>query len=160
MQRAQILLAATIMAGATTGAADAASVERNFPARPVRLVVGFPPAGGTDMMARIIAPITVVGSVPHVLVVHPSVEAKTVKELIALAKNQPGQFTFPSAGNGTPPHLSGEIFKLMTGVDMQHVPYKGSGQSVADLIAGQVSLSFDSTPTVPNYIKAAKLRID
>jgi hypothetical protein len=69
-----------------------------------------------------------------------------------------GRFKFPSAGDGTPAHLAGEIFKLMAGVDMQHVPYKGSGQSVADLIAGQVSLSFDSTPTVLTYIKAGRLR--
>jgi tripartite-type tricarboxylate transporter receptor subunit TctC len=99
-----------------------------------------------------------VGSVPHVLVVHPSLKAHSVKDVIALAKAEPGKLKFPSAGNGTPPHLAGELFKLMTGVDMQHVPYKGSGQSVADLIAGHVPLSFDSTPTVLPYLAAGRLR--
>src|SRR5690606_11235087 len=102
--------------------------------------------------------ISLVGSVPHVLVVHPSVPVRTVKEVIALAKAEPGKLRFPSAGNGTPPHLAGELFKLMAGVEMQHVPYKGSGQSVADLIAGHVPLSFDSTPTVLPYLGAGRLR--
>ncbi|MGH8664780.1 MAG: Bug family tripartite tricarboxylate transporter substrate binding protein, partial [Burkholderiales bacterium] len=200
----------------------AASPADTYPDRPVRMIVGFPPGGGTDIMSRIIAPklteawheqividnrigatgtigatlvaranpdgytllmghlssnaiapslfkvpydpakdfapISLVGSVPHVLVVHPSVKAHSVKDVIAAAKAKPGELKFPSAGNGTPPHLAGELFKLMTGVDMQHVPYKGSGQSVADLIAGHVPLSFDSTPTVLPYLAAGRLR--
>jgi tripartite-type tricarboxylate transporter receptor subunit TctC len=221
MDRRRSLGVALALCGCCT-LAQAASPADTYPNRPVRLIVGFPPGGGTDILARIIspklseawgqqividnrigatgtigatlvaraigdgytllmghlssnaiapslfkvpydpvkdfAPISLVGSAPHVLVLHPSVKANSVKEVIALAKSEPGKLKFPSAGNGTPPHLAGELFKLMTGVDMQHVPYKGSGQSVADLVGGQVPLSFDSTPTVLPYIKAGRLK--
>jgi len=194
-----------------------------YPAKPIRMIVGFPPGGGTDVMARLItpkmteawgqqvvidnragatgiigtdlvakavpdgytllmghvatnaiawslfaklpfdpardfAPITRVSSVPHLIVVHPSLDVHTVKDLIALAKARPGQIAFPSAGNGSTPHLAGEIFKTMTGVNLVHVPYRGSGQSVQDLLGGQVLVAFDTTPTVLQYVKAGRLR--
>jgi tripartite-type tricarboxylate transporter receptor subunit TctC len=94
--------------------------------------------------AKDFTPITRVSSVPHVLVVHPSLDARSVKDLIALAKAKPGQLTFPSAGNGSTPHLAGEIFKTMTGVNLVHVPYKGTGQSLQDLLGGQVQVGFDT----------------
>lgn len=104
------------------------------------------------------APVTLVASVPMILVVHPSVPARSVKELIALAKSRPGQLTFSSAGNGTPSHLAGEMFRTMTGTAMVHVPYKGGAPAVIDLLAGQVSLMLDNSLSVPGHIKAGKLR--
>jgi tripartite-type tricarboxylate transporter receptor subunit TctC len=108
--------------------------------------------------AKDFAPITRVSSVPHILVVHPTLDVRTVKDLIALAKAKPGQLTFPSAGNGSTPHLAGEIFKTMTGVNLVHVPYKGSGQSLQDLLGGQVQVAFDTTAAVMVYVKAGRLR--
>jgi tripartite-type tricarboxylate transporter receptor subunit TctC len=108
--------------------------------------------------ARDFAPITRVSSVPHIVVAHPSLNVHTIKDLIALAKARPGQITFPSAGNGSTPHLAGEIFKTMTGVNLVHVPYKGSGQSMQDLLGGQVQVAFDTTPAVLQYVKAGRLR--
>ncbi|MGH8618997.1 MAG: tripartite tricarboxylate transporter substrate binding protein [Burkholderiales bacterium] len=102
--------------------------------------------------------ITMVGTVPNVLVVYPSLPAKNVKELIALAKAKAGQLNFASAGNGTSQHLSGELFKVMTGVDMVHVPYKGTAPAMVDLIAGQVQLSFDNVTTLVPHIQGGKLR--
>jgi tripartite-type tricarboxylate transporter receptor subunit TctC len=104
------------------------------------------------------APITLVAAVPNVLVVNPAVEAKSVQELIALAKAKPGQLSFASSGNGTSIHLSGELFKTMAGVDMLHVPYKGSAPALTDLIGGQVNLMFDNLPSSLAHIKAGKLR--
>ena len=103
-------------------------------------------------------PVTLVASVPMILVVHPSVPAKSVKDLLALAKSMPGLLTFSSAGNGTPSHLAGELFKKMTGTNMIHVPYKGGAPAVVDLLAGQVSLMLDNSLSVPAHIKAGKLR--
>ncbi len=104
------------------------------------------------------APITLVASVPNVLVVHPSMPVKTVRDLIELAKSKPGQINFASSGNGTSIHLAGELFKTMAGVSMVHVPYKGSAPAVADLLGGQVSLMFDNMPSSLPHIKAGKLR--
>ena len=208
-------LASVIVAGGT--------LAQDYPSRPIRMVVGFPPGGGTDVMARLVtpkmteawgqqvvidnragatgiigtdlvakaapdgytllmghvatnaiawslfaklpfdpaqdfAPITRVSSVPHLLVVHPSLDVRTVKDLIALAKAKPGQLTFPSAGNGSTPHLAGEIFKTMTGVNLVHVPYKGTGQSLQDLLGGQVQVAFDTTAAVITFVKAGRLR--
>jgi tripartite-type tricarboxylate transporter receptor subunit TctC len=104
------------------------------------------------------APVTTVALVPNVLVVNPGVPAKTVKELLALAKAAPGQFTYGSNGNGTGQHLIGAQFEGMGGVQMLHVPYKGSGPLTTDLLGGQVNMSFDTiTPVLP-HIKAGKLR--
>ncbi len=207
---------AGVIAGGSTPAQD-------YPTKPIRMVVGFPPGGGTDVMARLVTPkmteawgqqvvidnragatgiigtdlvakavpdaytllmghvatnaiawslfaklpfdpakdftpITRVSSVPHILVVHPSLDVRTVKELIALAKAKPGQLTFPSAGNGSTPHLAGEIFKTMTGVNLVHIPYKGTGQSLQDLLGGQVQVGFDTTAAEITYVKAGRLR--
>jgi len=212
-------IALIIAAGAVAGPASA----QQYPARPIRMIVGFPPGGGTDIVGRIVAqklsevlrqqiavdnrggasgqlaaeltakappdgytvmmahiaavsilpslypklpydpqkdfaPITLVAIGPNLLVVHPSVPVKTVKDLIALAKSRPGQLQYASPGAGTVQHLAAELFKLQAKVDMLHVPYKGSGQSIVDLIAGQVHLDFDSVPPVINYVRQGRLR--
>jgi len=104
------------------------------------------------------APIVLVATLPNLLVVNPSVPAKNVKELIALARAKPGELAFASAGNGTSQHLSGELFKKMTDVDMIHIPYKGSAPAVSDLIGGQVQLMFDNIPSSLPQVRAGKLR--
>ena len=104
------------------------------------------------------APVTLVATVPNVLVVNPEVPANSVAELIALAKEKPGELNFASSGNGSSIHLSGELFKAMTGVDIVHVPYKGSGPAVVDLLGGQVQMMFDNLPSSAPQIKAGKLR--
>lgn len=96
--------------------------------------------------------------VPNVMEVHPSVPAKTVAEFIAYAKANPDKINVASSGNGTSIHLSGELFKMMTGVKMQHVPYKGSAPMLTDLLAGQVQVTFDNMPSSIGHIKAGKLR--
>jgi tripartite-type tricarboxylate transporter receptor subunit TctC len=202
---------------------SAACFAQPYPTKPVRMVIGFPPGGGTDIIGRIVAqklsetlgqqvvvdnrggasgqlaaelvaraapdgytimmahiaamailpslvaklpydplkdfaPITLAAIGPNLLVVHPSVPVKTVKELIALAKSRPGQLTYASPGAGTVQHLAGELFKLQAKVDMLHVPYKGSGQSIVDLVAGQVHMDFDAIPPVINHVRSGKLR--
>lgn len=199
------------------------AISQPYPAKPVRMIIGFPPGGGTDIVGRIVAqklsgtlnqqviadnrggasgqlaaeltakaapdghtimmahiaaisilpslisrlpydaqkdfvPITLVAIGPNLLVVHPSVPVKTVKELVALAKARPGQLQYASPGSGTVQHLAAELFKLQAKVDMLHVPYKGSGQSIVDLIAGHVHMDFDSVPPVINYVRQGKLR--
>ena len=197
-------------------------LAQEYPAKAIRVVVPFPPGGGTDLMARSVmqklgetlgttvvidnrggaggsigseivakspadgytlliisgahainpsiypklpydsvrdfAPVTMFTSGPALLVVHPSVPAKSVKELIALAKSRPGQLNYASAGIGTPPHLSGELFKTMAGVDMVHVPYKGNGPAYTDLIGGQVTVMFPNVSTATAHVRAGKLR--
>ena len=107
---------------------------------------------------RDIAPIAGIARVPNVMTVNPEVPAKTVAEFIAYAKANPGKINMASSGNGTSVHLSGEMFKAMTGVEMQHVPYRGSAPAMTDLIAGQVQVIFDNMPSVLQHIKAGKLR--
>ena len=104
------------------------------------------------------APISIVGVVPLVLVVNPSVPAQSVQDFIALAKTKPGDISFASAGNGSPQHLAGELFKLLTKIDLLHVPYKGSGPAMIDLIGGQVSSMIETAPASMSQIKAGKLR--
>ena len=213
---ARVLLAAVAFAAAVPLQAQ------NYPERPVRAVVPFPAAGGTDILARLFlqkiaeriganfvidnragaggtigteivakapadgytilvcssrhtinpsvykklgynpsrdfAPVTMIASGPGLLVVHPSVPAKSVKELIALAKAKPGQLNYASAGNGTPPHLAAELFKSMAGVDLVHVPYKGNVPAFVDLISGAVSLSFPTITSGLPQVRAGKLR--
>lgn len=102
--------------------------------------------------------ISVVGTVPLVFVVNPNVQAKSVKELVSLAKASPGTITFASAGNGSPQHLAIEMFKRQAQVDVVHVPYKGSGPALADLLGGQVNAMIDTVPAAQTQIKAGKLR--
>jgi tripartite-type tricarboxylate transporter receptor subunit TctC len=203
--------------------APTSAAQPGYPTKPIRLLVGFAPGGGTDIVARLLAPrlsavwnqqividnragatgtiaaglvaraapdgytllmghastntiapalyarlpfdpykdfapVTLAGSVPHLVSVHPSVPARSVKELIALAKASPGQLTTPSSGHGSMSHIAGEVFKHVTGTNFTHVPYKGAGLSVQDLIAGQVKVSFDTTAAVMPYVKAGRLR--
>jgi len=107
---------------------------------------------------RDFAPVSLVVKYLNILVVNPSVPAKSVAELIAMARQKPGQVTFGSAGNGSSNHLTGEMLATMTGVKMQHVPYKGSGPALNDVIAGQINFMFDQYSTVGPNIKAGKLR--
>jgi tripartite-type tricarboxylate transporter receptor subunit TctC len=101
-------------------------------------------------------PITQLVEVPNILVIHPSLPARTLKQLIALAKSKPGSLNYGSAGSGSSQHLAGELFKKMAGVDMVHIPYKGGGGVVIDLIAGQVQLTFGSATSLP-YVRSGRL---
>ena len=107
---------------------------------------------------RDIAPVASIYRGPAVLVVHPSFPAKSVPELIAYAKSNPGQINMASGGVGSTQHVYGELFKMMTGVDMRHVPYRGGGPALTDLLAGQVSVMFDTLATSIEHIRAGKLR--
>ena len=203
--------------------APALAWAQDYPGKPVRMVVGFPRGGGTDVVARILAPklsellgqplvienrpgatgtaaaamvaksppdgytimmghvsvnaiapslfanlqydairdfapVALAASVPHFVVVHPSVAAASLKELIAYLKAQGSKLTFPSAGNGSMPHLAGEIFKSLAGVELVHVPYKGSGQSMQDLLGGQHAVAFDTMPASAPHVRSGRLR--
>jgi len=104
------------------------------------------------------APVTLVAANPNLMLVHPSLPVRNVQELIGLAKRRPGELTFGSSGTGTSPYLSMELFKQMAGIDMVHVPYKGSAPAVQDLVGGHVQLMFGATATVMSYVKANRLR--
>ena len=196
--------------------------QQQYPTKTVRLIVPYPPGGGTDTIARIVsqklsevlgqqvimdnrpgaganigvelaarspadgytlllttianaisaslysklnydlvrdfAPITLLATTPHILVVHPSVPARTVKEFIALAKSRPDQLAYSSSGSGTPAHLAAELFKYMTGIKMLHIPYKGGGPSVVGLVGGEASVGFATMPSVLTHVKSGRLR--
>ena len=215
---------AAMLCAATSALAQIASAGSGaaYPARSIRVIVGFPPGSGADITARVIgakaeealaqqvivdnrpgaasniaaelaakapadgytlfigtvantinatlyprlpfdfardfAPVALTTAAPNVLVVHTSVPAKSVKELIALAKIRPGQLNYASAGTGTAPHLSGELFNAMAGVRMVHIPYKGSPPAVTDLLAGEVALMFSPSSTVLPHVKTGRLR--
>jgi tripartite-type tricarboxylate transporter receptor subunit TctC len=132
----------TIMGGTISTHAINASLYKSLPYDPIK-----------DF-----APITLIARVPNMLVVNPDVPAKNVAELIALMKANPGKYTFASSGNGTSQHLSGELFKAMAGVEMQHIPYKGSPPALQDVVAGQVTMTFDNITTAWPLAKGGKLR--
>jgi len=200
----------------------AAQDAQSYPSKPIRFIVPYPPAGGTDVVARILAdplttvlgqpividnrggaagnlgtdlaakaapdgytilftlsshtinpklydklpfdverdfvPISLAALSPQILVANPSLPANNIRELIALAKAQPGKLNFASVGTGSPGHIAGELFKLKTGVDMVHVPYKGGGPAVTDTLGGQVQLLFVTLPAAMQYVKAGKLK--
>jgi tripartite-type tricarboxylate transporter receptor subunit TctC len=200
----------------------AAAAAQTYPAKPVRILVGFAPGGGTDIMARVVAaklgesmkqqfivdnrpgananlaaklaaeapgdgytllfmsvahimskpvyknlgydierdltPITIVSSVPNAVVVHPSLPARTVKELVALARAKPGALTYATSGVGSPEHFAGEMFKMMTKTDLLAIPYKGGGPIAIDLVAGHVVSSFSTMPPIIPHIRAQRVR--
>jgi tripartite-type tricarboxylate transporter receptor subunit TctC len=190
-----------------------AALAQGFPAKPVRIVVPFPPGGGADALARLMAPklaetwkeppiienrpgasghigadfvaqsaadgytllmsstaslteknvhqfapVTLVSASPYVVAANPRVQAANVRELIALAKASPGMLTYGSSGTGAASHLSAELFKSLAGVDLLHVPYKGTGQAVTDLLAGQIDLLFAPAQAVMQHVRAGKLK--
>jgi tripartite-type tricarboxylate transporter receptor subunit TctC len=102
--------------------------------------------------------VILIDTAPNLLAVHPSVPAKSVKELIALAKTRRGALTYASAGIGSSNHLSGELFRVMAGIEIIHVPYKGGGAAVTDLLAGQVSMYFGTTPSTLPFVQSGRLR--
>jgi tripartite-type tricarboxylate transporter receptor subunit TctC len=132
----------TLMLGTVAALAANVSLKRSIPYDPLR-----------DF-----APITLAATQNLILIVTPSLPAKNVKELIALAKSKPGQITFASAGSGAGGHLSGELFKLLTGIDILHIPYKGMAPAMVDVISGQVALSFPSINTALPQVKSGKVR--
>jgi tripartite-type tricarboxylate transporter receptor subunit TctC len=105
------------------------------------------------------APVALLARSPFILVIHPAVPAKNVAELVALAREKPGSLTFCTAGNGTVPHLAGEMFKLRAGIDILHVPYKGGGPAIVDLLSGQVAMMFATPIEVDQHVQAGKLRV-
>jgi tripartite-type tricarboxylate transporter receptor subunit TctC len=105
------------------------------------------------------SPISLISSGPFVLMAHPTVAAKSIKELIALAKSQPGKLNYASAGNGVANHLAMELFKQMTGTEITHVPYKGAPQAVTDVLAGHMNLMFNSIAPIVSYIKTGRVRV-
>jgi len=212
------LAGATALAPAFSRLAGA----QDYPTRPVRLIVGFPPGGGTDVAARLvgqwlserigqpvvienrpgagsniateavvhaaadghtlllvstahainatlyerlnynflrdIAPVAGFMRVPNVMEINPSLSVKSVPEFIAYARANPGKINMASGGNGTSQHLSGELFKMMTGLDIVHVPYRGAAPALTDLIGGQVQAMFGDMPSSIEFIKTGKLR--
>ncbi|MEO7725802.1 MAG: tripartite tricarboxylate transporter substrate binding protein [Burkholderiales bacterium] len=108
--------------------------------------------------ARDLQPVAMYADVPNILIVHPSVPAKSVREFIALAKSNPGRLNFGTAGSGSSTHMCGEWFKLVTGVNLTHVPYKGSAQAMQDLLGGQIELMFENLPTAIAQVRAGKVR--
>ncbi len=112
----------------------------------------------TFVFLRDIVPVAAIARVPLVLEVHPSVPVRTVPEFIAYVRANPGNVNFASAGIGTPQHVAGELFKMMTGISMLHVPYRGAAPALTDMVGGQVQVMFDTTPASISFIRAGKLR--
>jgi tripartite-type tricarboxylate transporter receptor subunit TctC len=132
----------TIMGGTISTHAINASLYKSLPYDPVKDFV----------------PITLIARVPNMLVINPDIPAKNVADLITLLKANPGKYSFASSGNGTSQHLSGELFKSIAGVDMQHIPYKGSPPALQDVVGGQVAMTFDNITTAWPLAKGGKLR--
>ena len=164
------LLAQQIVVDNRPGAGTVIASEMIARAAPDGYNLLFGTGGGTFLAPLILpkvpydpqkdfAPVAMLVMSPQVLVVHPSVGANSVKELIAVAKTKPGQLNFSSVGTGTSPHLGGELFKSLAGVDIVHVPYKGTAPGMTDLIAGRVQLAFSSIPTVLTHVQAGRLKM-
>ena len=164
------LLAQQIVVDNRPGAGTVIASEMIARAAPDGYNLLFGTGGGTFLAPLILpkvpydpqkdfAPVAMLVMSPQVLVVHPSVGANSVKELIAVAKTKPGQLNFSSVGTGTSPHLGGELFKALAGVDIVHVPYKGTAPGMTDLIAGRVQLAFSSIPTVLTHVQAGRLKM-
>src|SRR3954469_5475215 len=113
---------------------------------------------GTTDVIKDFSAVALAGSAPFILMVHPSLPVKTMDELIALAKKRPGQINFASSGTGTPPHLAGEMFKMAAGINLVHVPYKGAGQAMIDLVGGQVQMAFAIVSAAMPQVQAGKVR--
>lgn len=128
------------------GALTSHSINVNLQAKP-----------GFDLKKDFV-PVTLAGTVGLALVVHPSVQAKTIPELIALAKAKPDEFNYASSGNGSPQHLAGEMFNARAGTKLGHVPYRGSGPAMTDMIGGQVKVMFDTIPSVLQHVNAGSLK--
>ena len=140
-------------------------VAKSAPDGYTLLIVAFPFAVTPSLLKNMpydtvkdFAPVAWAAVSPNALVVNPSVPVKTVGELIALAKSKPGSLSYASTGNGSSNHISMELFKSLAGVDIVHIPYKGSGPAVTDLLGGQVQVMFDNAPNVMPHVKAGKLR--
>ena len=104
------------------------------------------------------ASVSLMATTCYVLSVHPSMPVSNARQLVALAKARPGQLTFSSPGSGTPNHLSGEMLKMLTGIDMQHVPFKGSAQAISDVIGGQIAMSFENIVVASPYVKSGRIK--
>jgi tripartite-type tricarboxylate transporter receptor subunit TctC len=109
--------------------------------------------------AKDLEPVIFIASITNVLIVPPDLAAKNVAELIALAKAQPGRLSFASSGAGSSTHMSAELFRALTGIDLLHVPYKGSGQALPDLMSGRVSMMFENMPGAVSHIRSGKVRV-
>jgi tripartite-type tricarboxylate transporter receptor subunit TctC len=151
--------------GGAGGTLGAASVARAAPDGYTLLVGAVHHTIATSLYKKLtysfekdFVPITVLAFVPNIVVLHPSVPAKNIQELIALAKSKPGAITYGSAGSGTSHHMAAELFKSMAGVDIQHVPYKGGGPMMNDLIGGQINLAFETAASATPQIKSGKVK--
>ena len=109
-------------------------------------------------LVKDLAPITQAVNYTNLLVVHPSLPVKSVRELVTLAKSRPGQLDYGTPGNGTPPHMTGELFKTLAGVSIQHVPYKGGAPAITDLLGGQITILFDNVPPLLQHVRSGKMR--
>lgn len=151
--------------GGASGTIGADSVAKSRPdgtlflmgAAPELAIVGNTMANIPFDVQRDFAPVILVNEAPFILVAHPSVPARTVAEIVALAKAQPGRLNFASSGNGTSSHLTGELFRQVAEVDITHVPYRGSGALMSDLVGGQVQLTFDTIPTTLPHVREGRL---
>ena len=162
------LLGQSIVVDYRTGAGGNVAMEAvaKAPADGYTLLMGSPGLATNSSLygnltfdpLRDFAPVSLVGTVPNVLVVHPALNASSVRELIALAKSQPGKLNYASPGTGTSLHLAAELFKLSAGVDVVHVPYKGGGQAQTDVVAGQVQVMFNVLPSALPLIKSGRLK--
>lgn len=203
--RSILVVATVLLAGASIG--------QGYPNRPIRVVIPYPPGGGTDVLARLVgkymtegfgqpivvenraganakigmevvarsapdgytlmaiaagplndenmkhfAPIALMAAPSYLLVVHPSVKAISVRELIALAKSEPGKIAYGSTGGGAASHLATELFRVMAGIELLHVPYKGIGQAVGDLLGGQVQMMIGPVQAIIPQVKSGRLR--